>query len=100
MRWLDQLGWAPGKAIAVAALVRGSYHLYQGFGGVIGNAALGGIFGVLYKRWGRVTPMIIAHTLIDTGAVVGYGGLHGHASWLPPPRPSAAARPFAVARTT
>ncbi len=64
-------------------MVRGSYHLYQGFGGFIGNAILGVIFGVLYKRWGRVTPMIIAHTLIDTGAFVGYALLHGHVSWLP-----------------
>jgi membrane protease YdiL (CAAX protease family) len=83
LRRLDQLGWTPGKAIALAAVVRGSYHLYQGFGGFIGNAILGVIFGVLYKRWGRVTPMIIAHTLIDTGAFVGYAALHGHVSWLP-----------------
>jgi membrane protease YdiL (CAAX protease family) len=83
LRRLDQLGWAPGKAIALAAVVRGSYHLYQGFGGFIGNAILGVICGVLYRRWGRVTPMIIAHTLIDTGAFVGYVVLHGHVSWLP-----------------
>ena len=83
LRRLDQLGWAPGKAIALAAVVRGSYHLYQGFGGFIGNAILGVIFGVLYRRWGRVTPMIIAHTLIDAGAFVGYAVLHGHVSWLP-----------------
>ena len=83
LRRLDQLGWTPWKAIALAAVVRGSYHLYQGFGGFIGNAILGVIFGVLYKRWGRVTPMIIAHTLIDTGAFLGYAFLHGHVSWLP-----------------
>ena len=50
LRRLDQLGWAPGKAIALAAVVRGSYHLYQGFGGFIGNAILGVIFGVLVLR--------------------------------------------------
>jgi membrane protease YdiL (CAAX protease family) len=83
LRRLDQLGWAPGRAIALAAVLRGSYHLYQGFGGFIGNAILGVIFGVLYKRWGRVTPMIVAHTLMDTGAFVGYAVLHGHVSWLP-----------------
>ena len=83
LRRLDQLGWAPGRAIALAAVVRGSYHLYQGFGGFLGNAILGVIFGVLYRRWGRITPMVIAHTLIDTGAFVGYALLHGHVSWLP-----------------
>jgi membrane protease YdiL (CAAX protease family) len=80
---LDQLGMRPSRAIALSAVLRGSYHLYQGFGGFIGNAIMGVIFGILYKRWGRVTPMIIAHTLIDTGAFVGYAALHGHVSWLP-----------------
>ena len=80
---LDQLGMRPSRAIALSAVLRGSYHLYQGFGGFVGNAAMGVIFGVLYKRWGRVTPMIIAHTLIDAVAFVGYATLHGHVSWLP-----------------
>jgi membrane protease YdiL (CAAX protease family) len=83
IRRLDQLGLKPRWQIAISAVLRGSYHLYQGFGGFIGNAIMGTIFGYLYKRWGRVTPMIIAHTLIDTGAFVGYALLHGHVSWLP-----------------
>jgi len=49
----------------------------------LGNAAMGLIFGYLYRRWGRVTPMIIAHTLIDAVTFVGYAALHGHVSWLP-----------------
>jgi membrane protease YdiL (CAAX protease family) len=80
---LDQMGWRASHAIAVSAVVRGSYHLYQGFGGFVGNAAMGVIFGLLYRRWGRVMPMIVAHTLIDTVAFVGYALLHGHVSWLP-----------------
>lgn len=83
LRRLDQLGWAPARAIAASALLRGSYHLYQGFGGFAGNAAMGVIFGVLYRRWGRVTPLVIAHALIDSVAFVGYAVLHGHVSWLP-----------------
>jgi len=83
LRRLDQLGMRPSRAIALAAVIRGSYHLYQGFGGFVGNAIMGIIFGTLYKRWGRVTPMIIAHTLIDAGAFIGYATLHGHVSWLP-----------------
>ena len=74
---------APGRAIAVSALLRGSYHLYQGFGGFLGNAAMGLIFGVLFRRWRRVTPMIIAHSLIDMTAFIGYAALHGRVSWLP-----------------
>jgi membrane protease YdiL (CAAX protease family) len=83
LRRLDQLRMRPSRAIALSAVLRGSYHLYQGFGGFIGNAVMGTIFGILYKRWGRVTPMIIAHTLIDATAFVGYATLHGHVSWLP-----------------
>jgi membrane protease YdiL (CAAX protease family) len=83
LRRLNQLGWTPWRAIVCSALLRGSYHLYQGFGGFLGNAVMGLIFGYLYRRWGRVTPLIIAHTLIDTVAFVGYAALHGRVSWLP-----------------
>ena len=38
LRRLDQLGMSPARAVALSAVVRGSYHLYQGFGGFIGNA--------------------------------------------------------------
>ena len=83
LRRLDQLGWTPWKAIAVAAVLRGSYHLYQGFGAFIGNAVMGVIFGVLYRRWGRVMPLVIAHTLIDAVTFVGYAVLVHKVSWLP-----------------
>lgn len=80
---LEQLGWSPRWAIVCGALIRGSYHLYQGAGGFVGNAVMGLIFGYLYKRWGRLTPFVVAHTLIDIAAFVGYAGLHGHVAWLP-----------------
>jgi membrane protease YdiL (CAAX protease family) len=83
LRRLDQLGWTPWKAIAFSAILRGSYHLYQGVGAFLGNAAMGVVFGFLYRRWGRVTPMIIAHALIDAVTFVGYAALHGRVSWIP-----------------
>ncbi len=83
LRRLDQLGWTPWKAILFAAVLRGSYHLYQGFGAFVGNAVMGIIFGILYKRWGRVMPMVIAHTLIDAVTFVGYAALVHKVSWLP-----------------
>ena len=70
-------------AIAISAVVRGSYHLYQGFGGFAGNAVMGVIFATLFLRWRRAAPMVIAHTLIDAVAFVGYAVLAGHVSWLP-----------------
>lgn len=80
---LRQLGWSDNRALAASAVLRGSYHLYQGFGGFLGNLAMGLVFGRLYQRWGRVTPLVIAHTLIDIVAFVGYALLVGKVSWLP-----------------
>lgn len=81
---LRMLGVSPAAAVAVSAVLRGSYHLYQGIGPFIGNAAMGVLFGTLFLRWRRTNPMIIAHTLINTVAFVGYTLLsgHGHESWL------------------
>jgi membrane protease YdiL (CAAX protease family) len=80
---LRKLGFGPAQAVAISAVVRGSYHLYQGLGGFAGNAVMGVIFGVLFLRWRRAAPMVIAHTLIDGVAFVGYALLVGHVSWLP-----------------
>src|SRR3954451_6016137 len=82
---LDLLGVRPARAIALSAVIRGSYHLYQGVGAFIGNAVMGLIFGYLYRRWGRVMPLLIAHFLIDAVTFVGYALLAGHVSWLPKP---------------
>lgn len=80
---LRQIGWGWPGAIWTSALIRGSYHLYQGFGGFIGNVVMGLLFGWLFKRWGRVMPMIIAHALIDSVAFIGYALLAGRVAWLP-----------------
>jgi membrane protease YdiL (CAAX protease family) len=82
---LDKLGVNPVAAIAISAVIRGSYHLYQGIGAFFGNAAMGVIFGIFYRKYGRVAPLIVAHTLIDGVTFVGYALLAGHVSWLPAP---------------
>jgi membrane protease YdiL (CAAX protease family) len=83
LRRLDQLGWSPARALAASALLRGAYHLYQGFGGFFGNLALGLLFGRLYQTRGRTTPLVIAHFLIDSAAGLGYLALRGRVWWLP-----------------
>jgi membrane protease YdiL (CAAX protease family) len=83
LRRLGQLGWSPNAALAASAVVRGSYHLYQGLGGFFGNVAMGVVFVLLYRRWGRIGPMVAAHALIDTVAFVGYALLAGKVGWLP-----------------
>ena len=79
---LRQLGWRLPLIIAVSALVRGTYHLYQGFGGFLGNAIMGAVFGLIYLRLKRVGPLVVAHTLLDIAAFVGYALLAPHVSWL------------------
>lgn len=80
---LRQFGWGDNKALATGALLRGSYHLYQGFGGALGNFVMGLIFGRVYQRTGRTLPLIIAHTLMDGATFIGYIYLAHKVSWLP-----------------
>ncbi|WP_172387751.1 CPBP family intramembrane glutamic endopeptidase [Streptomyces sp. MNP-20] len=83
LRRLDQLGWSPMAALGASSVLRGSYHLYQGIGGFVGNMAMGVVFVLLYRRWGRVGPLVVAHSLLDIGAFVGYALLAGKVGWLP-----------------
>jgi membrane protease YdiL (CAAX protease family) len=80
-RWLG-LGWSRPVVIALSALIRGAYHLYQGVGGFVGNVAMGLLFGWVYTRTGRVGPLIVAHTALDIVAFVGYTLLRDHLTWL------------------
>lgn len=72
MTRLREIGWRTGAVIAASALLRGSYHLYQGFGAFIGNAIMGVVFALFFLRTRRVMPLIVAHTLLDVVAFVGY----------------------------
>ncbi|MFE3097640.1 CPBP family intramembrane glutamic endopeptidase [Streptomyces sp. NPDC059248] len=80
---LGQLGWTPMAALVASSVLRGSYHLYQGIGGFIGNMVMGVVFVLLYRRWGRVGPLVVAHALLDIVAFVGYALLAGKVDWLP-----------------
>ncbi|MEV7615142.1 CPBP family intramembrane glutamic endopeptidase [Streptomyces sp. NPDC089799] len=85
LRRLDRLGWSPRGSLLCSSLMRGSYHLYQGIGGFIGNAVMGAVFVLLYRRWGRVGPLVVAHSLLDIVAFGGYALLAGKVGWLPTP---------------
>lgn len=69
---LRRIGLGPWAIIAASALLRGSYHLYQGFGGFLGNVIMGVVFGWAYRRWGRSLPLIVAHWSLDIVSFVGY----------------------------
>jgi membrane protease YdiL (CAAX protease family) len=83
LRRLDQLGWSKRRALGASALLRAAYHLYQGWGGFVGNLALGLLFGRIYQTRGRTAPLVVAHFLIDAVAGLGWLALHGRVSWLP-----------------
>ena len=69
---LREMGWRDWQIIVGSALLRGTYHLYQGFGAFVGNVIMGLIFGWIFSRTGRVLPFVIAHVLIDAAIFVGY----------------------------
>lgn len=92
---LRRLGWNWWAIILSTAALRGAYHAYQGIGAIVGNFVMGVVFGWCYKRWGRVMPLVIAHTLLDVVAFVGYPlaaalwpGVFG-----PPPSPTPSPTP-------
>lgn len=83
MTRLRSFGWRIAYVVAASAILRGSYHLYQGFGAFVGNAIMGVVFSLFFLRKGRVMPLIVAHTLLDVVAFVGYTLLpESWLSWL------------------
>jgi membrane protease YdiL (CAAX protease family) len=79
---LRQLAWHVVAIIALSALIRGAYHLYQGIGPFFANLIMGVIFGLIYLRWKRVGPLVVAHSLLDITAFVGYALVAPHVDWL------------------
>lgn len=69
---LKQLGFSNRAQVLSSAALRATYHLYQGFGGFIGNFVMGLVFGFLYQKFGRVMPLVITHFLLDAAVFVGY----------------------------
>ena len=79
---LRQTGWGVAAAVAFSSLLRGTYHLYQGFGGFVGNAVMGVVFALFFLRTRRLWPLIVAHTLLDVVAFLGFTLLRNHIPWL------------------
>ncbi|MBJ8346314.1 CPBP family intramembrane glutamic endopeptidase [Antrihabitans sp. YC2-6] len=80
---LRRLGWSENASLAASAVLRGSYHLYQGLGGGVGNLVMGLVFGRYWQRTNRLWPLLIAHATIDVVAYIGYALIHDHVGWLP-----------------
>ena len=69
---LRRIGWGLPATLITSALLRGSYHLYQGFGQAFGNVLMGLVFGWWFHKTRRVMPLIVAHTILDIVSFVGY----------------------------
>jgi membrane protease YdiL (CAAX protease family) len=74
---LRRFGWGENRGLITSAVLRGSYHLYQGFGGFLGNVVMGLVFGRVWQRTNRLWVLITAHTVLDVVSFVGYALLRG-----------------------
>lgn len=76
------LGVDPWLSVALAAVVFGLGHAYQGVGNVVRTAVMGIVFGLLYGLSGSLIGPIVLHTAVD---LFGFLVL----SRLPMPEPAA-----------
>lgn len=83
MTRLRQLRLTPVTVLVASSVLRGLYHLYQGFGAGLGNIVMGLVFGYVWQRTGRLWPLVVAHGVIDAVAFVGYALVAGRLGWLP-----------------
>ena len=72
MERLRALRWGTPAILVTSALLRGTYHLYQGPAMAVGNVAMGLLLGWFYLRWRRVMPLVVAHSVLDIVSFVGY----------------------------
>lgn len=79
---LRQLGASENGSLAASAVLRGGYHLYQGVGAGVGNIVMGLVFGRFFQITNRVWPLVIAHSVMDIVAFVGYALLRNHLGWV------------------
>ncbi|QUY62035.1 CPBP family intramembrane glutamic endopeptidase [Gulosibacter molinativorax] len=75
---LHTLGWGRWSIILASAVLRGSYHLYQGVPMAFGNVVMGIVYAYVFTRKRRdgkrprVMPLVIAHFLLDVVSFLGY----------------------------
>src|SRR5690606_33169024 len=68
---LRQLLWKPWAIVCASAVLRGSYHLYQGVPMALGNVVMGLLFSWYFMRKQRLGPLLAAHFILDATAFIG-----------------------------
>lgn len=61
---LEQLGWPPGRALALSLVLRTSYHVYYGLGFLL-TVPFGFVVTLFYQRRRRLNAVVGAHFLYD-----------------------------------
>lgn len=77
---LGEMRWRVAWIVAASAILRGTYHLYQGWPMALGNVVMGVVFVAYFLRTRRVGPLIVAHAILDLVSFVGPAVLP--AAWL------------------
>ncbi len=80
---LRQIGWTDRTALVASALLRGTYHLYQGYGAFAANLLMGIAFGLWWQKGRRTMPLVVAHFVIDAAVFVGYPLVKARWTWIP-----------------
>lgn len=65
---LEQLGWAPGRALLLSMILRTSYHVYYGLGFVF-VIPFGYFTARSFQKHHRLTRPVLAHFLYDAAAL-------------------------------
>src|SRR4029453_17403694 len=73
MTRLRQLAWRTPWVVAMSGGLGGAF---------VGNALMGVVFSLVYVRWRRVMPLVVAHAILDMVAFVGYTLAKDHVDWL------------------
>src|SRR5699024_6198795 len=63
---------SPGGVLRGSGLLRGADPTYRGVGPGLADLGMGLVFGEWYRRTRRTLPLVVAHTLVDVFAFVGY----------------------------
>jgi uncharacterized protein len=66
---LEQLGWAPGRALLLSLTLRTSYHVYYGLGFLF-TIPFGYLVTRSFQKHRRLNRPIVAHFLYDTVVLV------------------------------
>lgn len=64
--------YGPFIFVAVSSLIRVSYHLYQGWVGLLGILPLGIVFAIAFWKTKNLMPLYLAHAIQDLLALIAH----------------------------